>query len=245
MSLVIPIYNEATTASKNIQIYLDSLHRNFQHFELIVVDDGSDDGTSKILEEFKNLESFTLLKNYANFNVGIALQRGFGASSCHYVCHTGIDMPVSVEDIRRKIEEHSGSDVIVLERSSYPGATRWRRFISGINRSMIKLLFPSLSSGISDFNFTQIYRHKIIKCIWPKSKSPSFTTPEMIMNAKLNGLVVSAIPCAYSRREEGKGSLGRFFDITWALYDMACFRMTTLASKRRKLTLEECHRGGA
>ena len=54
LSIIIPVYNEEKTVLKSLQSLKDLNKNLFQH-EVIVVNDGSQDSTSKILNENKNL----------------------------------------------------------------------------------------------------------------------------------------------------------------------------------------------
>ena len=53
-SIIIPVYNEEKTVIKSLQSVKNLNSNLFQH-EIIVVNDGSTDGTKKILDENKNL----------------------------------------------------------------------------------------------------------------------------------------------------------------------------------------------
>ena len=64
LSIIIPVYNEEKTVLKSLQSLKDLNKNLFQH-EVIVVNDGSQDNTSKILNENKNLYD-KLLTNETN-----------------------------------------------------------------------------------------------------------------------------------------------------------------------------------
>ena len=64
LSIIIPVYNEEKTVLKSLQSLKDLNKNLFQH-EVIVVNDGSQDSTSKILNENKNLYD-KLLTNETN-----------------------------------------------------------------------------------------------------------------------------------------------------------------------------------
>ena len=64
LSIILPVYNEEKTVLKSLQSLKDLNKNLFQH-EVIVVNDGSQDNTSKILNENKNLYD-KLLTNETN-----------------------------------------------------------------------------------------------------------------------------------------------------------------------------------
>ena len=73
LSVVIPVYNEAKTVRELIarvqSVPLDK--------EIIIVDDGSSDGTREVLGEFKNREGITVLFHEKNQGKGAALRTAF------------------------------------------------------------------------------------------------------------------------------------------------------------------------
>jgi len=73
ISVVIPVYNEAKTVRELIarvqSVPLDK--------EIIIVDDGSSDGTREVLGEFKNREGITVLFHEKNQGKGAALRTAF------------------------------------------------------------------------------------------------------------------------------------------------------------------------
>ena len=74
LSVVMPVFNERTTVEAIIRRVLAVPLR----IELIVVDDGSTDGSSEILEGLQKTLRFTLLRQ-ANAGKGSALRCGFAA----------------------------------------------------------------------------------------------------------------------------------------------------------------------
>ena len=73
LSIIIPVYNEEKTLLKSLQSVKDLNKNLFQH-EVIVVNDGSQDSTSKILNENKNLYD-KLLTNETNKGKGFSIKK--------------------------------------------------------------------------------------------------------------------------------------------------------------------------
>ena len=75
VSVILPSWNRAAWLTKSIQSVLE---QSFRDFELIVVDDASDDATAEILESYSgNLSSITFTKN-----LGVSAARNAAVSSC-------------------------------------------------------------------------------------------------------------------------------------------------------------------
>lgn len=223
LSLVIPVFNERKLIEECVKMCVEALSRHFKEFELILVDDGSTDGTGEIMDQSaKNDDRIKVIHNIVNLNVGVSVQRGLVSATKEFVVHNAVDLPLAVEDISDLIGYAREHDVLVLERKSYAGYTLWRWVTSKINRGLIRVLF---GCKIHDLNFTQIYRRDVIPRILPLAKSPAFTTPEMIIRALRLGLRVKTVPVEYRPRTHGKGAFGRPHDMLWSLYDMLRFRI--------------------
>jgi dolichol-phosphate mannosyltransferase len=225
LSLIIPIYNEEKIVKAAIEDCLVSLENDFEDFELIIINDGSRDGTQNILVEFfSSHPRIKLIPNYINLNQGVSVQRGHAMATKAYTVHNGIDLPLKPSEIKTHLENIGDIDVLVLERKKYSGATSWRLLTSNVNILLRKVLFPFLTSGFKDMNFTQIYRREIINKILPLAKSPAFTTPEMIIRARCLNMKIKTVDAEFQERKVGTGSLGKVHDILWTIYDMFRFR---------------------
>lgn len=225
LSLILPLYNEENLLETALNYCIEVLHNDFEDFEIILIDDGSKDKTLEILEsKFAHLPFIKIHKNYINLNQGITVQRGWKIAEKEFVLFNGIDLPLDLKEVKKIIDENSNYDVIVLERSIYQGATQWRLITSNVNFYIRKLLFPILTSGFNDMNYTQIYKKSVIDSILPLAKSPAFTTPETIIRARLNELKIIQKMITFNERKHGTGSLGKLHDILWTIYDMVRFK---------------------
>jgi undecaprenyl-phosphate 4-deoxy-4-formamido-L-arabinose transferase len=224
INVIVPVYNERDILVPAIEHCMTVLSGDFEDFELILVDDGSIDGTGEAMDELAGADNrIRVLRNNVNLNVGISVQRAMAIASKEFVVHNAVDFPLEAEDIAGLVSHMEDCDVLVLERKSYAGYTAWRWITSKINRVLLRVMFGA--TGISDLNFTQMYRTEIIPRILPLARSPSFTTPEMILRAWRIGLRLKSVEVDYNPRTFGKGSFGRPHDMMWSLYDMIRFRL--------------------
>ena len=75
LGIVIPIYNESKTILNVLEDIknLDYLNEKFEDFEILVVDDGSDDSSGSIL---KNADWISVVSHGYNMGVGAAVRSG-------------------------------------------------------------------------------------------------------------------------------------------------------------------------
>ncbi len=238
VSLILPVYNEKNLLGPAVERCLKALKEQFTDYEVIVVDDGSTDGIAGVLERTgQEGPHLRVIDNVVNLNVGIAVQRGMMSARCEYVVHNAVDLPLAPEEIGSLVELMDGSDLLILERSSYAGYIRWRVVTSVVNRLLLRLLFPWTVGNIFDLNFTQIYRRDVLHQILPLAKSPAFTTPEMILRARYLRLAVKTALVDYKPRPSGKGAFGKPHDILWSMYDMFRFRVKLWRNSKRTLRI--------
>jgi glycosyltransferase involved in cell wall biosynthesis len=95
LSVVMPVYNERDTIEEIVARVLAIPIR----VELIVVDDGSQDGTRDILARLHEAHPFTLLLQPSNRGKGAALRRGFEAVTGDIVVIQDADLEYSPEEL--------------------------------------------------------------------------------------------------------------------------------------------------
>ncbi|MFQ5789818.1 MAG: glycosyltransferase family 2 protein [Acidobacteriota bacterium] len=100
LSVVMPVYNERCTIEEIVTRVLSSPLR----MELIVVDDGSSDGSREILQELAAKESFTLVLQDRNHGKGAAVRRGFQEISGDIVVIQDADLEYSPEEYPELID---------------------------------------------------------------------------------------------------------------------------------------------
>ena len=101
VSVVVPVYNEAETVGQVVAELLELPLR----LEILLVDDGSTDGSSTVLAELARAhEQVTVLTQPANRGKGAAVRRGIGESSGDILLIQDADLEYSPSDIPTLID---------------------------------------------------------------------------------------------------------------------------------------------
>ncbi|MBI4771290.1 MAG: glycosyltransferase family 2 protein [Chloroflexi bacterium] len=138
LTVVIPAYNEERRLGTNVGIVLAYLKSLTDSFELIVVDDGSTDGTAAAVEDqFREEPRARLIRYSPNRGKGYAVRTGILASAGERVVFMDADLSTPVDEIPRALALLEGVDVVVGSRV-LPGsqiavpAPLYRRLASSI-----------------------------------------------------------------------------------------------------------------
>ena len=123
-SLVIPIYNELRT----LPVLLKRLDRLNNKIEIIIVDDGSNDGTELIL---KNYNRFNIFRNKSNIGKGASIRKGIKLAKNQNIILIDGDLEIDINNIPSLISkfEKGNNDALI--------GVRWLKndtFIFEINR---------------------------------------------------------------------------------------------------------------
>lgn len=120
LSLIIPAYNEERRLPRTLESVNTYLQQQSYTYEVIVVDDGSDDRTSQIVRNFrKNQPRFGLIVLPRNKGKGCAVRTGVLHSRGRFVIFTDADLSTPVEELEKLwplLEE--GYDLVIGSRRS-------------------------------------------------------------------------------------------------------------------------------
>lgn len=129
ISIVIPNYNGEELLKKNLPFVLDSISDFGEKAELIVVDDGSDDGSLSFLETFadKNKEfKVKILKNEKNLGFSSTVNKGVNSARGEFVCLLNTDIEPKKNFLTPLIphfQDEKIAAVGILDRSEEDGKT--------------------------------------------------------------------------------------------------------------------------
>lgn len=150
LSVVIPSYDEMANLQKGV---LDKvrhfLEREKFSYEVIIVDDGSKDGSAEFVEKFaKENKKFRLIKNSHTGKAG-AVTAGILNSKGEYVLFTDMDQAVPIEEVEKLLPFfNDGFDVVIGSRKGRKGAPLSRLVMSKASVILRKLIVGL--GGISD-----------------------------------------------------------------------------------------------
>src|SRR5262245_25415204 len=152
LSVVLPAYNEGAAVTAAVERYVADLPAFCEHFEIIVVNDGSTDDTLKhALGTMGRHSCVQVLDNEKNLGQMASLLRGFAAARGQVITHNGVDLPFDPRDTEAMLKQtRRGADVVVAERLNRRAYGLIRKVISWGNIFLVQALFRS---PVYDHNF--------------------------------------------------------------------------------------------
>ncbi|MEZ4260305.1 MAG: polyprenol monophosphomannose synthase [Polyangiaceae bacterium] len=212
--IVTPTYNE----KDNIVRFLDALRSTFEEADILVVDDGSPDGTGQIVDEYAAKDSHVRVMHRAGKQgLGTAYLQAFGRG-----LEEGYDRffemdadlshdPQYLKDFVRALDE--GADVVIGSRNIPGGGVEgWglgRHVLSKggslYSRTILGLDVRDLTSGYKAFTRRAL---EAIDLGAVRSNGYSFQI-EMTFRALLKGMKVTEVPIVFVDRTAGRSKMSR------------------------------------
>ena len=219
LSVVIPVYNEAAT----IEAVLHRVREAGVPCQMIVVDDGSTDGTREVLDRWRDEPDVTLLSHATNLGKGAALRTGFAHTHGDAVIVQDADLEYDPKDYRLLIQP------IVEDRADVVYGSRFSardRPVSPFWHQTGNRLITLLSNLMSNLKLTdvetcyKVFRRGVLERITPTLKERGFGIELEITAklAKLRDIRMYERPISYAARRYDTGKKIGWRDAVWALW---------------------------
>jgi len=218
-SIILPTYNER----RNLPIITWLLNRTFTEqeldWELIIVDDGSPDGTQIVANQLaKAYAPHVLLKARAGkLGLGTAYVHGLQFVTGNYVIIMDADFSHHPKFISQMIAKqktlptNGGYDIVTGTRYAGDGGVfGWdlkRKLVSrGANLFADTVLRPGVSDLTGSF---RLYKKQVLQKVIGSTESKGYTFQmEMMVRAKAMGCTVAEVPISFVDRVYGESKLG-------------------------------------
>lgn len=204
LSIVVPLYNEEENVADLIAAITDSMHGYTDNYEIVVVDDGSTDGSFQLLKEFARQDPHLRIIRFGiNYGQTAAVSAGFHHAKGRIIITMDADLqndPNDIPALVQKIDE--GYDV----------ACGWRKERQD---SLLKRRLPSVTANwlisqitglhLRDYGCTlKAYKREIIRHIELYGEMHRFI-PAL---ARWAGASLTEVVVAHHPRKKGKSKYG-------------------------------------
>ncbi len=209
VSVAVAVYNEVESSSLLCKALHDVMSKIGKSYEIIIVDDGSTDGTWDVLtNEAKTIPCLKLVRFRRNFGQTAALAAGFDLSRGKVVVTMDGDLQNDPADIPAMLEcmERENADVVSgwrKERKDSAIRTFPSRVFNGFIQSYLKL--PIHDNGCS----LKVYRREVVKGFHLYGEMHRF----VVAHAKWVGGKIVEMPVHHHAREHGTSKYGALFGL--------------------------------
>jgi len=207
LSVIVPVYNESGT----IRQILEKIQQVPIDKELIVVDDGSTDGTAKLLRELK-YDNLKIIYHSSNRGKGAAVITGLAQSSGELIVIQDADLEYEPREYINLLEEYNKGGVDIMQGARFTNGYHGLLIPKLGNRFLTSLLNLLFGTKFNDcLTCYKLFRKSTIESLNLGSKGFDLEV-EIIAKATRKHLVIREIPIAYQPRDYSQGKKIRWKD---------------------------------
>lgn len=200
VSVLVPAKDEAENLPLFLELCDATIRTQTARYEVIVVDDGSTDGTARVLEELKARYAFLrTVRHRSQRGIADALRSGYLAATADVLVFYPADLQFKPEDIPRLVAPILAGEadmVTGFKQGSYEKA-----FVSRVYNALSRVLFRI---PVRDLNNVKAYRREIME---GQPARPDWHR-YMIVLAAAQGFTVTEVPVPLYPRHAGRSKFG-------------------------------------
>ena len=226
VSVIVPVFNEIA----HVDELLEAIHASPVKKEIIIVDDGSTDGTREKLRAVRlaNHHDVTVVFHEKNCGKGAAIRTALPYARGEYVLIQDSDLEYDPQDypaLLRPLEQRE-ANVVYGVRPDRP--ERGLRFFLGA-KFLTRLTNLLYGAGIHDeATCYKVFRRSLLAQIDLECQRFEFC-PEVTAKLSRMGEKIGEVPIAYAPRSPGEGKKIRHSDGCLAIWTLLRYRFTRRA----------------
>jgi len=209
LSIIIPVYNESKNVEKTVN-NLKKIKKDIKKFNLIFIDDFSDDNTFDILNKLSKKYSFVKIFKNKKKGLGSAIEEGIKKSNFDYIAIFMADSSDSIADLIKyyKIMSSKKFDAVLgsrfIKESKIKDYPFLKYFLNRIFNNFVKLIFLS---NYNDFtNAFKIYKKSVLRNLLPIVSENFNVFLEIPLKIISRGYSYKIIPISWQNRKIGKSN---------------------------------------
>ncbi len=201
LSIIIPVYNEKNAILPTIDHVLEIMNVSDIKFEIVIVNDGSTDGTGDILQQRK--AKVRIIQHTVNRGYGASIKTGIRHATYENIAITDADGTYPNERIPELFKDLEEHDMVIGARSfsKLPAKTKPAKWvINKLANYIAKERIPDINSGL------RLFKKAAFEPFLPIIPNGFSLTTTITLGMVTGGFDVKFIPVEYFERE-GKSKI--------------------------------------
>lgn len=231
ISIVIPVYNEFNSLPQVLQRVKDAPIPAGWEKEIIIVDDGSTDGTTELIDQHEDSSLMLIHHSVVNFGKGAAIRIGLAKATGEIILIQDGDLEYDPNDYLKVLEPIVSGQATVVYGSRFmdnPKGMKWanwlaNKILTGTSNVLYRMRITDEATAYKAF------RSDVIKSIKLRCLRFEFC-PEVTAKVRRTGHVIYEVPISYNARGIAEGKKIRWQDGVQALWTLIKYRFVPLRS---------------
>lgn len=199
LSVIVPAYNEEQRLAESLPVIISYLSRQLYTWEILVVDDGSRDATSRVAQEIAGECNCRVIRNEPNRGKGYSIKRGMLEARGSYRLFSDADLSTPIEELEKFWPEvEAGSDVVIGSRAVRGAQLEvrqafYRELMGRVFNTLVQLM---LVGGIRDTQCGfKLFSERAAEKIFPEQSLQGFAFDvELLVLARRYGFMIKEVP---------------------------------------------------
>ena len=222
LSVVIPVFNEAN----NIETILKRVKATKLASEIVVVDDGSQDGTRDILKKLNGKNRVRVILHEKNQGKGAAVCTGIQAATGDVILIQDADLEYSPVDYPALLQPILDGIADVVYGSRFLGGPRratmfWHMIANVLLTFMTNILYDTILSDME--TGYKVFRRKVIEGMNLRARRFNFE-PEFTAKVLKRRYHIYEVPITFNPRDYSEGKKIKLHDAFEAVWTLLKYR---------------------
>lgn len=227
LTVFTPAYNEAHCLSANIKVLGEKINELGVDYEILIVNDGSQDATGEIAEQLtSDIPNLQVVHHDKNAGIGAAFMTAVSHARGTWMILIPADLALEPDEIRKYLYASEGMDLVVGLRSDRSDYTWARKLVSWTNITLLQTLF---GTKIRQFQYISMYRLSALRSIKIEYWQSAFFLAEIIIKFQALGKQITEVEIKYAPRVSGKATGAKLKLILLTVRDILRFWVKWLA----------------
>jgi len=227
VSILIPVYNEQNVLAQVLERVLAAPLEDGCEREIIVVDDGSTDGTAEVVAAFAGLPEVRTLRSTVNRGKGSAIRLGIEYATGDFILIQDGDLEYDPRDYRRLLAPLLERRAVAVYGSRFLGGACGMKFANWVANKVLTLTANVLyQAHITDeATAYKAFRADVLRSLPLECRRFEFCS-EVTAKVRRLGYPIVETPVSYNARGVVDGKKIRWHDGFNALWTLVKYRFT-------------------